>query len=364
MKTKNSATKDAFSSKLCAWFETHGRSLPWRETRVPYPIWLSEIMLQQTQVETVKDYYQRFLARFPDLNSLAAASEDSVLKLWEGLGYYARGRNMHRAAQIMVERHEGKFPSTLDEVMALPGVGRSTAGAVLTFAFGQKHPLLDGNVKRVLCRLYDVDEAPQKSAVERKLWEHSSTLLEPAVDGWTHNQAIMELGATLCTPREPNCESCPVQGMCDAYSAQTQQQRPVKILKKKSPHHHIGVGVISREDGWVLIQRRPTEGLLGGLWEFPGGKQEPQEPIEDTVKREIEEELGIDVEVGDSIAVVKHAYSHFKITLHAYHCRYLSGDPTPRAATHWRWVSLKQLDEYAFPRANRRVLDVLQSEVC
>ncbi|HIA03448.1 MAG TPA: A/G-specific adenine glycosylase, partial [Myxococcales bacterium] len=165
--------KDSFSKALCAWFETNGRNLPWRETQDPYHIWLSEIMLQQTQVATVMSYYPRFLKRFPNIKTLAQAPEDRVLKLWEGLGYYARCRNMHRSAQIIVEKHEGKFPQTLDEVVALPGIGRSTAGAILTFSFGHKHPLLDGNVKRVLCRLYNVDEAPQKSAVEKALWAFS-----------------------------------------------------------------------------------------------------------------------------------------------------------------------------------------------
>ena len=351
--------KDSFSKALCAWFETNGRNLPWRETQDPYHIWLSEIMLQQTQVATVMSYYPRFLKRFPNIKTLAQAPEDRVLKLWEGLGYYARCRNMHRSAQIIVEKHKGKFPQTLDEVVALPGIGRSTAGAILTFSFGHKHPLLDGNVKRVLCRLYNVDEAPQKSAVEKALWAFSKTLLEPTNDPWTHNQAIMELGATVCTPNKPKCEQCPVQSLCDAFSEKTQTERPVKVAKKKTPHHHIGVGVISRKDGRILIQRRPPQGLLGGLWEFPGGKQEDHETVEETVKREITEELEIEVEVGELIAIVKHAYSHFKITLHAYHCCYMSGDPTPRAATDCRWVPLEQLEEYAFPKANKRILDVL-----
>jgi A/G-specific adenine glycosylase len=350
---------DAFSAALCAWFKQNGRSMPWRETRDAYPIWLSEIMLQQTQVETVRDYYRRFLERFPTVNDLATAPIGRVMKLWEGLGYYARCRNLHRAAQIIVAEHGSQMPATLEEVNALPGIGRSTAGAILSFAYGQRHPLLDGNVKRVLARLYNVDEPPQRAAVERVMWGYSKALLDAAVDPWTHNQAVMELGATICTPRNPNCEACPVRVFCQAHKKGTQAERPVKVASRPTPHHDIGVGVIQRNDGRVLIQLRPPEGLLGGLWEFPGGKKTADEGIEQTVVREINEELGIDVELGDRICTVKHAYSHFKITMHAFKCRFLSGEPTPTAATDWRWVPLDELDNYAFPKANKRVLEAL-----
>jgi len=348
----------ACASALTHWYRQDHRDLPWRRTHELYPIWLSEVMLQQTRVETVIDYYKRFLARFPTIASLAAADEQAVLKQWEGLGYYSRCRNLHQAAQRIMSEHGGQFPTQLDAVIALPGIGRSTAGAILTFGAGQRHPLLDGNVKRVLSRLYDEPGDITKSDTLKRLWTKTETLLIAAKDPYTHNQAIMEIGARVCVPKKPVCTTCPIQTHCKAYVAGTQAERPVRPARKKIPHHHIGVGVIWR-DNQVLIQRRPPEGLLGGLWEFPGGKQEPEESIETTIQREIEEELGINVSVGEPITVVRHAYSHFRITLHAYHCQYVEGTPVPRAATDWCWAPVERLNEYAFPKANKAVLQVL-----
>ncbi len=350
-----------FSEALCRWYAGDHRSLPWRDTSDPYRIWISEIMLQQTQVETVLPYYERFLARWPAVADLAAAPIDDVMKMWEGLGYYARCRNLHRAAVQMVEQHDGQVPQTMDAVRALPGIGRSTAGAILTFGHGQRHALLDGNVKRVLSRFSDEAEIVARSAVEKRLWALSEALLAEASDAWTHNQAIMELGARVCTPRDPGCGRCPVADSCAAKAAGTQAERPVKVKRKPLPHKHIGVGVIWNGER-VLIQLRPPQGLLGGLWEFPGGKQEAGETIEETVRREIREELGVEVEVGAAIRQVKHTYSHFKITLHSYHCRLVSGTPTVRAATELRWVPLDELERFAFPKANKTVLEALLKE--
>jgi A/G-specific adenine glycosylase len=354
-------TQTGFADALVAWYRAHHRDLPWRNTSDPYHIWLSEIMLQQTQVRTVLDYYRRFLERYPTIADLAAAPLDDVLKSWEGLGYYARCRNLHKAAQMVVQKFQGKFPCTLEEVQALPGIGRSTAGAILTFAYRQKHPLLDGNVKRVLSRVLDIGEDIAQNAVVNKLWEHSEALLAQTSDAYAYNQAIMELGATVCLPQNPRCLLCPVQGHCIAQARGTQHERPVKTTKKATPHHHIAVGVIWK-DGKILIQQRPAEGLLGGLWEFPGGKQEPGEALENTVLREIEEELGIQVQVQKHIASVKHAYTHFKITLHAYHCQYISGHPQPKAAQECRWVSPDRLPDFAFPKANKAVLEQVVSD--
>jgi A/G-specific adenine glycosylase len=354
-------TQTGFSDALVAWYRLDHRDLPWRNTQDAYHIWLSEIMLQQTQVRTVLDYYQRFLERYPTLQALAAAPLDDVLKSWEGLGYYARCRNLHKAAQTIVEKHGGKFPITLEEVQDLPGIGRSTAGAILTFSDGQKHPLLDGNVKRVLSRIFDIEEDIQQSSVINRLWTHSEELLSETADPYSYNQAIMELGATVCLPQNPRCLLCPVKPHCTAQAKGTQHDRPVKAAKKATPHHHIGVGVIWKE-GQILIQQRPTEGLLGGLWEFPGGKQELGETLEATVQREIEEELDIQVKVQEMITSVKHAYTHFKITLHAYQCTYISGNPKPKASQEYRWVSPGDLPNFAFPKANKTVLEQVVSE--
>jgi A/G-specific adenine glycosylase len=335
--------------------------MPWRNTHDAYAIWLSEVMLQQTQVKTALPYYERFLTRYPTIASLAQAPPSDVLKLWEGLGYYSRCRNLHKAAQLVMERHGGVFPNTMEAVDALPGIGRSTAGAILTFAYGQTHPLLDGNVKRVLSRLDDVADPVTQPAVIASMWTRSTQLLEEADDPYTFNQAIMELGATLCTQKHPQCLVCPVAQCCKANAHGTQHDRPVKVQKAPIPHKTIAVGVIWQDETRqkVLIQQRPEGALLGGLWEFPGGKQEADETLPQTVARELAEELGISVQVQEKIIAVKHAYTHYKITLHAYHCLWTGGKPTPTAAQQWAWVGLDQLEAYAFPKANKSVLQAL-----
>ncbi|MFH1531173.1 MAG: A/G-specific adenine glycosylase [Pseudomonadota bacterium] len=348
--------------RLYAWYTGHHRTLPWRWTADPYRIWLSEIMLQQTRVDVVVPYYERFLDAFPDVAALAAADEAQVLKVWEGLGYYARCRNMHRAAETIVVEHGGRFPETLDAALALPGVGRSTAGAVLSFAWGAALPILDGNVRRVLVRLTNEQEDPRRGPAERRLWAHACALVRAAPDPGLHNQALMELGAMTCLPRRPACHACPVATACAARAAGTEEQLPVRTQKKPLPHFDIAAVVLENEAGEIFIQRRPPEGLLGGLWEFPGGKREAGETLEEAAVRELAEELGVAVELGDRIAMVKHAYSHFKITLYAFRGRILEGTPRPVEATDWAWVPRGELDAYAFPAANRRVLEALLSE--
>lgn len=317
-------------------------------------------MLQQTRVETVIDYYHRFLARYPTLESLAQASLDEVLKVWEGLGYYARARNLHRAARIIQSEHAGRFPDTLEAVCNLPGIGRSTAGAILTFAFKKPHPILDGNVKRILSRLDAIEQPLTDAATIQRLWERSQALLpSDAQDALAFNQGIMDLGATICLPKRPNCSCCPWKSNCHAFLSGRQSELPMKSERKVLPHYTVAVGVIWRENR-VLIALRPEHGLLGGLWEFPGGKCHPEESLQDCLKREVAEETGLIIEVGAPIARVKHAYSHFKITLHAFECRYLQGEAVPRASQALRWVTLDEIGQYAFPKASKKVLDVLQ----
>lgn len=354
--------QSAFAQALTQWYQATGRDLPWRHTKDPYAIWVSEIMLQQTQVATVIPYYRRFLAAFPTIAALAAAAEADVLKHWEGLGYYSRCRNLQKAARHLVDHHQGEFPTAVAEVEALPGIGRSTAGAILTFAFGQRHPLLDGNVKRVLARLFDVDDSITAPAVVRQLWAHSHALLQASDDPYAFNQGIMELGATCCTPKQPQCLVCPVAGFCAAKANGTQLFRPVKPKAKTTPHHHIGVAVLQNQTGAFYIQQRPATGLLGGLWEFPGGKQEPGETLTQTVVRELQEELGVTVRVDAPLVQVKHAYSHFKVTLHVFHCTVLQGTPVPSAADAMAWVPLDQLRQYPFPKANHAIIAALEQQ--
>ncbi len=350
----------SFSQHLLDWYRANKRDLPWRRTTDPYRIWISETLLQQTQVTTVIPYYERFLAHFPTVQALAAAPLDDVLKTWEGAGYYARARNLHRAAKEIVEQYGGKLPDTVDELLKLPGIGRYTAGAIASIAFSRDAPILDGNVIRVLCRYFGIREDIRDNSTRDELWELSTELV-PHGEASDFNQALMDHGATICTPRKPRCLLCPVMRGCVARQEGIQEQLPVKRKKKPNPHYIIGVGIIWKR-GSILIQQRKPEGLLGGLWEFPGGKLEPGESLSDCVHREVKEELGIEVKVGEEFAAVDHGYTHFSITMHAFSCEYLSGRPRPVSATAYKWVKPGELEKYAFPAANRKIIAKLLNE--
>lgn len=347
----------ALRRSLLSWYAQSGRDLPWRHTRDPYAIWVSEIMLQQTQVQTVIPYYHRWLERFPTIQILADADQEAVLKLWQGLGYYARARNLHRAAQQIMQRHNGSFPTEMDVVLTLPGIGRTTAGGILSAAFNQPTPILDGNVKRVLARLLAL-EVPPKQALAQ-LWQVSEQVLDRQQPR-EFNQALMDLGATLCTRHQPDCQRCPWQAHCGAYNQGKQAEIPMSEPRSPLPHRHIGVAVIWNDQGQILIDRRPQDGLLGGLWEFPGGKQEPEETITACIEREIQEELGIAIRVGDPLITLDHAYTHYRVTLHVYQCQYLSGEPQAIGCDEVRWATLAELDDYAFPKANEKIIAALR----
>lgn len=342
---------------LLSWYAKAGRDLPWRRTRDPYSIWISEVMLQQTQVKTVIPYYQRWLEQFPSIEQLATADLQQVLKVWEGLGYYSRARNLHRAAQKILQEYGGVFPPTLEEVLALPGIGRTTAGGILSAAFNQPVAILDGNVKRVLTRLVALPVPPTKAT--KQLWQISETVLDRKHPR-EFNQALMDLGATVCTPKNLACDQCPWSAHCQAYSIGIQSQLPMRETASPLPHKTIGVAVIWNEQQQILIDRRRPDGLLGGLWEFPGGKIEPGETIEECIKREILEELAIDIEVGDRLITIDHAYSHFRVTLTVHHCRHLSGVPQPLECDEIRWVTLEEIDQFPFPKANTQIIAALR----
>ena len=351
----STGTRHTFAARLLAWYARHKRDLPWRrDTHDPYRVWISETLLQQTQVVTVIPYYERFLARFPNVRALASARLDDVLKAWEGAGYYARARNLHRAAKEIVTRFGGKIPSNVEELLALPGIGRYTAGAIASIAFQRDAPVLDGNVTRVLCRYFKMENDPKSAETQKELWELARLLL-PRGRAGDFNQALMELGATVCVPRDPQCSVCPLKRSCLARQLKLQDKLPTKRAKRKLPHHEIAVGIIWKR-GRILIARRPAEKLLGGLWEFPGGHREKNETLEKCVAREVCEELGIKIAVVEKFAKIDHAYSHFKITLYAFQCRWVSGRPRAIGCTMWKWIAPSALSQHAFPAANRKII--------
>lgn len=356
---------------LTRWHPDQQRALPWRDRaagdRDAYRVWISEIMAQQTRMETVVGYFQRWMERFPTVQDLAGADQQEVLKLWEGLGYYARARNLHRAARIIVAEHGGVFPRTRRDVLALPGIGAYTAGAILSTAFGQAEPILDGNVKRVLARLWDVDRPITDRDVEKELWELARSVVDAAPPGQAGvvNEGLMELGATICTPTSPRCLLCPLAKECAALAAGTQAQRPIIPKRKKTPHFDVTAGVIWQGDPFasrLLIAQRPQTGMLGGLWEFPGGKLESTDAdLPACLRREIQEELGIEIVVGAPVTTVKHAYTHFRITLHAFHARHTGGQPQALGCAAWRWIMLDELDAYPFPVTDGKIIGALKA---
>ncbi|NIR49978.1 A/G-specific adenine glycosylase [candidate division KSB1 bacterium] len=350
--------KSAFSEKLIGWYNKNKRDLPWRKTSDPYEIWVSEVMLQQTQVDTVVPYYKKFLERFPDIKSLAEASLSDVLKVWEGLGYYARARNLKSAAEIIQKEHGGEMPDTHDRLIKIPGIGPYTAAAIASIAYNENYPVVDGNVLRLVARIMRIEAPPGKKGTKSKFVQTCRQLM-PKGQASAFNQAMMELGALICTPHRPKCSRCPVSFFCQAYQTMKDPSiLPLKATPKNKPHFNVAVGIIWN-NGKILIDQRPEEGLLGGLWEFPGGKQEPGESLEECLEREIKEEMNIQIRVQGPFLTIPHAYSHFKITLHSFQCQHVGGIPKPKKAIDWKWVSPKDITRYAFPQANKKILDAL-----
>lgn len=344
------------ADRLLGWFRPDNRTVPWRHSGDPYRIWVGEVMAQQTRITTVRGYYRRFLARFPTIPSLADASLDDVLKTWEGMGYYGRARNLRAAAQEVMAEHGGSLPEDPQRLGQLPGIGPYTAGAIASLAFGRDEPAVDGNVRRVLSRIYDIARPTAGS-----LQSAARGLIEARPGRAADlNQAMMDLGAVLCRPRAPDCEACPVSGRCLALARGSVAERPPVASRRALPHQTVGVGVVWRENR-VLIARRPPSGLLGGLWEFPGGKLESGESAAAAVRRELMEEVGIEVRVGGLIERIHHAYSHYRVTIHFHEAEYLSGRPRARAASEIRWVEPATLADYAFPTASHTIVERLRS---
>lgn len=341
------------AKELLSWYQEHGRRLPWRQRRGPYAIWVSEVMLQQTRVETVIPYFNRWMESFPTIESLATAKREEVLAQWEGLGYYRRAHLLHEAAQLVIEEHGGRLPDDPAELERLPGIGRYTAAAIAAIAFDLDTVALDGNLRRVLSRLIDLDHDPRSSQGEGKLLEAGGSLL-PAGHGGAFNQALMDLGALICRPAEPSCSECPIAGHCLAKQRGTQALRPPRQTKRRIPHHLVTAAVL-RRNGRVLIGRRPQDKLLGGLWEFPGGKQDEAESLEACIRREIKEELGIEIEPKERVGAYEHAYTHFRVTVVAFECKMIGGKPQAIEHEEILWAEVDRLGEYPMGKVDRLI---------
>ncbi len=344
-------------NKLSKWFDSEQREMPWRSNPDPYYVWVSEMMLQQTQVVTVIPYFKRFIDKFPTVFDLAQADQQTVLKQWEGLGYYSRARNLHKSAKLVSEQYKGKVPNTYDTLLALPGIGPYIAAAVASIAYEVPVPVVDGNVLRVFSRFWGIFDDIRQNTVRNSLFDQLMPIIKTVKQPSQFNQAIMELGALICTPKSPQCICCPISANCYAQKHSKQSELPYKSPAKAVPHYHIAVGLI-RKGNRILIGKRKESQMLGGLWEFPGGKQQEKESLEATVLREIKEETNLNVKLEKKITTVKHAYTHFKITLHAYECAYISGSASPNTTDEIRWVPITQLKKFPFPKANNKILQI------
>lgn len=333
--------------------------MPWRETRDPYRIWVSEVMLQQTRVETVIPYYERFVSRFPDVASLSRAPIDRVMKAWEGLGYYARARNLHRASRIVVARYAGAIPRTVEELAALPGIGRSTAGAIAAIAFGADAPILDANARRVIARLFAIEGPPRAAKIEPVLWEMSARIVAKG-KGRETALAVMDLGATVCLPKVPRCGVCPVATFCAAFLAGSQHGIPARTGRRIVPHHDVVAALFLRPDGCLFLERRPPSRLLGGLWAFPSGRRGPGETLERALLRAVREKLHVRAVIQRKVGTVSHSYSHYRITLHGYLCE-AAGGALP-AGKGSGWLAPPGRGRYAMPRADGKMVELVRRE--
>ncbi|MBT3321180.1 MAG: A/G-specific adenine glycosylase [Anaerolineae bacterium] len=341
------------ASKLLAWYHQNKRILPWRDSGNPYAVWVSEIMLQQTRVDTVIAYFERWMEKFPTIEKLADADEQDVLNLWEGLGYYSRARNLHKAAKIIAKEYRGELPESAQELIKLPGIGRYTAAAISSMAFGHDAAALDGNIRRVYARIFNIDAVVGTKEAETIFWDLVEDHL-PEGEAGDYNQALMDLGATICTPRSPKCEECPVQEFCKSYMLGIQEMRPVR-KKKKKVHHHIHAAAVIVEDGKVLLAQRPQKGLLGGMWEFLNGRVsgDPAGGLADAIW----EGYQVKIHAGNNLLTkVDHAYTHFKITEYAYVCTMLESSNKENL----HWVAIENLDDYPMGKVDREIAKRLQ----
>lgn len=335
------------STKLLRWYRIHSRILPWRGHLNPYAVWVSEIMLQQTRVEAAIPYFEEWMERFPSVQSLADASERDVLNLWEGLGYYSRARNLHKSARVIVDEYNGQLPRSIDLLRKLPGIGRYTAAAIASMAFGLDEPTLDGNIRRVFARLFNVEIPADSTEGEKLLWQLAADNLPKGKAG-DFNQALMDLGATICLPRNPRCEDCPLTKDCQARALELHEARPVLKPKAEVPHVVHSAAVINQR-GRVLLAKRPSDGLLGGMWQFPNGqvRGDPARGLPKALKTG----HGLDVRAGKALGVVNHAYTHFRVTVHVFRGELISMSKKEDL----KWIKLSELEDYPMGKIDRQI---------
>jgi A/G-specific adenine glycosylase len=357
----NSKQLQKFQQSLLKWYNHHRRSLPWRDTSNPYYIWVSEIMLQQTQVNTVIPYYQKFIRQYPNIKDLANASLQDVLKSWEGLGYYSRARNFHQAVKQILKFYNENIPKDPSDFLKLPGVGDYIAAAVQSIAFHHPLAVVDGNVKRVLARLFQIN-APVNSSKSHKLFKAQADKLLFVSNPGTFNQAMMELGAMICKPTQPICADCPVQKFCRSLKEGAAKKYPNRLASKPVPEHHVAAAIV-RKKGRLLITQRKLEGLLGGLWEFPGGKVMKKETSENACIREVKEETNLKIKVDAHLTQVRHAYTHFKIKMDVYLCTYMSGNIKLNGPVDSKWIFPSKIKDYPFPKANHKFFPTFFDEL-
>nr|WP_275889120.1 A/G-specific adenine glycosylase [Desulfobulbus rhabdoformis] len=345
---------------MLVWFEANQRPLPWRATYNPYHVWISEIMGQQTQMDRVVQYFNRWIEQFPNVAAVARASEQSILKAWEGLGYYSRARNIQRAAQQMQEQYGGHIPSDHKALLELPGIGPYTAAAILSIAFNLPFPLKDANVERVFARLADIDRPIKQSAIQKRIGAMAEALLEPELPRF-YNQALMELGALICTPKKPACELCPVHMHCQALKKDTVEFRPLPNDKQKKIEIIMACTIL-HIDGLFFVQQRMADDIWGGLWEFPGGRlEEGEQPLE-AARRELAEETGYQAGDLEFFKTVVHHYTRYRVTLHGFLAAMKTKPEKPilSAAQDYAWVSLTGLSDYPYPAGHRMLVAALQ----
>jgi A/G-specific adenine glycosylase len=341
---------------LLNWYRRHRRHLPWRERPHPYLVLVSEFMLQQTQMDTVLPYFRRFIRRFPSFRALAMADEQDVLKAWEGLGYYSRARNLHGTAKAVVSEYRGRLPAEPEALRRLPGVGEYMAGAVASIAFNRRVPAVDGNVMRVFARFNGIETDIRKSPTRAAVRDFLEPVLRRRRKPGAFNQAIMELGALVCRPRRPRCDACPLRRDCQAFASGRTDQLPVVTRRPPVPHHNVSVGLVWRGDR-ILVVRRRTDQMLGGLWELPGGRRRKNEAAEACVRRKLQEKFSVSVRITGPGPKVLHAYSHFRVTLTAFHCVISRGRARMGTAAAILWIRPGEIAALPFGKAALKVLD-------